>query len=247
MAWGGRYNYGHFLLDCLPALTTAAEAGLTASHRPIAPPMTDWQRTLLSLLLGAEADRVQERSEPLLRIDDVVFASPMDHFLQAPNQPLDRVRERILAAAAPPAAHPARRIYVSRRGETKRTMVNEAELERALEARGFRVVRPEALGAADQVALFREAEVIVAATGAALANVLFCAPEAKVFEIQPTNYTGTWVRSLCCFVGARWHGFFARSPEESTDIYIEGALKPDVVFRWRTPLDAFLSFLDERL
>ena len=62
---------------------------------------------------------------------------------------------------------------------------------------GFEVVRPEALGVVEQISLFRHATVVVGATGAAFANCLFCPPAAKIFEIQPSNYTGIWTRGLC--------------------------------------------------
>jgi capsular polysaccharide biosynthesis protein len=40
--------------------------------------------------------------------------------------------------------------------------------------RGFEVIEPDRLGFADQVALLGEAQVVVASTGAACANLVFC-------------------------------------------------------------------------
>ncbi len=245
MAWGGIHNYGHFLLDCLPALEAATDGAVSGAPPPIAPVLTEWQREVLDAYFG-EAGRVQEIAAPLVRVGDLIFATPMNHFLHAPAPPLDRVRERLLAAADPAPTGLAR-LYISRRGDEKREMVNEAELEAELEARGFTVVQAAAMPFREQVRLFRDAEVIVAPTGAALANTLFCRPGAKVFEIQPTNFTGIWVRGVCHLVGADWHGYFAPSPLEETEIYLEGQRRPGVLFAWRTPLAEFLSFLDERL
>ena len=39
MAWGGNFNYGHFVLDCLPSLVALDEQGLLGSFPPIAPPV----------------------------------------------------------------------------------------------------------------------------------------------------------------------------------------------------------------
>ncbi|MBU4433086.1 MAG: DUF563 domain-containing protein, partial [Alphaproteobacteria bacterium] len=163
-----------------------------------------------------------------------------------PNQPLAWVRAQMLAHIDPSDTG-LRRLYVSRRGDDKRLMINEAELEAELEARGFTVVRPETLPVARQIALFRDADIIVAPTGAALANALFCKPDAKVFEIQPSNFVGIWVRGLCHFVGADWHGFFAPSPLNEREIYIGGTIRPGTSFQWMTPLPAFLDFLDTRI
>lgn len=247
VAWGGRFNYGHFLVDCLSALQALEQEGLLAQFPPLAPTLNTWQRAALRLMLGPEgAERVREIASPLVRIDDAVLASPMDHFLHAPGPPLDKVRESMLGRVeAPPTG--LSRLYLSRRRDQKRQMVNESELEAELEALGFTVVFPEDYDLSHQIALFRDADVIVAPTGAALANALFCKPGAKVFEIQPINYTGIWVRGLCHLVGADWHAFFVSSPLDETDISIEGEPRPGVLFNWKTPVAEFMRFLKERI
>ena len=244
MAWGGLHNYGHFLIDCLPALLAAEQAGALASHPPVAPPLLRWQAELLSLL-GVTPAVIDA---PVTRLGEAVFATPMDHFLHAPGPPLDAVRARILAAAAitdDPSA--PKRLYISRLGSLKRVLVNEAELEAALEARGFAIVRPEILSIRDQIALFHRAETIVAPAGAALANVLFCAPGVTLIEIQPSNFTGVWVRNIALLAGVDWRGFFAPSPLSETEIVMEGELRPASEFSWRLDLPGFLAFLDGAL
>ena len=243
-AWGGRFNYGHFLLDCMTTLTALEQSGLTADFTLIAPPLNDWQREMVALLLGADRAReVREIAAPVIHVDDLVFSSPMDHFLHAPNRPLDEVRARIIASvdAAPTGVS---RLYVNRLKDTKRPLVNESELEAALIARGFTSVAPETLPLARQIALFRDADVIVAPTGAALANTLFCKPGAKVFEIQPTNFTSIWTRGVCHLIDAHWHGFFAPSPLSETEINIEGIARPGAAFRWRITPSEVLDWID---
>lgn len=246
MAWGGLHNYGHFLIDCLPALAAAMHAGATERFPAIAPPLLPWHRELLSLMLG-DAPQPRVIEAPLVRIKDAVFSTAMDHFLHAPNAPLDLVRERILAATAiDPSAGP-RKIYVSRLGSLKRVLVNEADLEEQLAARGFTIVKPETLSVREQVALFHQAEVVVAPAGAALANVLFCRPGAKVIELQPSNFTGVWVRNIALMVGVDWRAFFAPSPLSETEVFLEGHHRPSAEFSWRLDLEGFLSFLDAGL
>lgn len=243
MAWGGLHNYGHFLIDCLPALATALEAGAGERFPAIAPPLLPWQRELLSLMLG-EAQQPRVVEAPLVRIKDAVFATTMDHFLHAPNAPLDVVRQRILRAAAVDIEAGAKKIYVSRLGSLKRILVNEAELEAALGARGFTIVKPETLSVREQVAMFHQADVVVAPAGAALANVLFCRPGAKVIELQPSNFIGVWVRNIALLIGVDWRAFFAPSPLTETEVFLEGHHRPSAEFSWRLDLPAFLAFLD---
>lgn len=246
MAWGGLHNYGHFLIDCLPALMTAIGAGATERFPAITPPLLPWHRELLDLTLG-ETSRPRLIEAPLVRIKDVVFATAMDHFLHAPNSPLDLIRERVLAAAAIDPAAGAKRIYISRRGSQKRVLANELDLETALAARGFTIVKPEALSVRDQIALFHQADLIVAPAGAALANVLFCRPGTKVIELQPSNFIGVWVRNIALLVGVDWRAFFVPSPLSETEIYLEGRHRPNAEFSWRLDLPALLTFVDTAL
>lgn len=247
MAWGGRFNYGHFLIDCMAALAALERCGLTERFTLITPALNDWQRETLRLFLGEpRAARVREITAPVIHIDDAVFASAMDHFLHAPNRPLDVVRARMLAAIDEPPTGVSR-LYVNRLSDTKRPLVNELELEAALVARGFVSVAPETLSLSRQIALFRDADVIVGPTGAALANVLFCKPGAQVFELQPTNFIGIWARGLSHFVEASWHGFFAPSPLSEADIHIEGVPKPGVSFHWRIETPEVLAWIDRGL
>ena len=245
MAWGGRSNYGHFLLDCLPALCTVIEAGLLDRYPPVAPPLTGWQRDLLALMLGPQT-RVHETDDELLRLDDVLFATPMHHFLHAPNAPLDKVRDRILARLPVRAATP-KRLYLSRSKDEKRPMLNEEALVYRLERLGFVSLQLQDLPVTEQIAIFLNADVIVGATGAAFANCLFCAQGARVFEIQPSNYTSFWVRGLCHFVSAEWYGYFAPSPAEGEPARNAVIARPHAMFAWRLDVDDFMTFLELHL
>ena len=80
-----------------------------------------------------------------------------------------------------------RRIYVSRRMAAKRRASNEAEVVALLARKGFEDIVLEELSFAAQVALFAESEVIVAAHGAGLANVVFSPPGSTVIEITPED------------------------------------------------------------
>ena len=239
VSWGGLHNYASFLLNDLPALVAAEQAGTLATHPPVAPPLLPWQTQLLDLTLGG-AMKPTVVAAPIVRLDEAVF--------HAPEAFLDVTRERILANVAVPYDPGApKRIYVSRRAALKGQLLNEAELEAALEARGFMIVRPQEWSIRDQIILFHRAEIVVGATGVALADVLFCRPGTKVVEIQPDNLPGDWVRTLAQRIGAEARTFAAPSSPNETEVLIEGLRPPASEFEWRLDLDAFLTFLDEAL
>jgi len=243
MAKGGEFNYGHYLLDCLPSLMAVEELGLARALPPIAPPLKRWHRDLLALAFpGVE---VRETRAPLVRVDDLAFATSLDHFLHRPNRILVELRERILAAA-PPAAG-AKRVYVSRRAYPMRVMVNEKALEAALAARGFTIVRAERLSVAEQIALMRGAEVVVGATGAGLANAMLAPPGAKIVEILPEGFTAPWLRNVVHLTGGDWLGYFCPAPVDPREVSWTYRVRRGFRWGYRLPLADFLKFLDERL
>jgi capsular polysaccharide biosynthesis protein len=250
MPWGGRFNYGHFILDALPSLLALHEAGLAAHLPPIAPPLKRWQRELIARL---GVDPVRELAAPVLRLGQAAYATSMDHFLHAPGPLLTRVRARLLRdGVAPPLR--AERLYLSRRSHAHpmRILLNEVELERALAARGFAVVRPERFTPAEQIALARQAKVVVGPTGAGMANALFAEPGALVVDIQPQTVAGAWtpaawVQAFGEVVGHDWWAYYAPAPAPMQDTPWIRRVRRGFRFGYRVPLDDFLPFLDARL
>jgi capsular polysaccharide biosynthesis protein len=248
LAFGGAFNYGHFLLDCLTALLAQEEAGVAAMA--LAPRLKPWQRDLFRLAFPHCA--LHETASPIVRLGEAAFASPMHHFLHRPNDLIVRLRDRILANA--PRGASAKRVYLSRRGLTQRCMIGERELESALAARGFTIARPETLPVEEQIALVRSARTLIAPAGAALANALFLPPGAQVFEIQPTNFASQWVRQMCSVTGAEWFSYFCASPalESAAPLMTRMRWAPRKLlgayhFAFAPPISEMLSFFDAKV
>jgi capsular polysaccharide biosynthesis protein len=243
LAWGGNFNYGHFVLDCLPSLVALDEQGLLERFPPIAPRLKAWQRDLIAMAVGVP---VRELKDDVVRIGAAVHATSMDHYLHGPGDLLARTRDRILAAA-PAARRGGRRLYFSRRGHSMRVMINEPALEAALRTRGFEIVRPERLGAAAQVQMMREAEVVVGPTGAAMTNALFASAGARIVEIQPENFTSQWVWAASARAGANWRGYVCASPVAPDRVAWRHRIRRGFRFGYEVPLEDFLSFVDAAL
>lgn len=94
------------------------------------------------------------------------------------------IRERFVGKRTAPRG---RRIYISRRLAAQRKASNEAEVVAVLSKKGFEEVALEELSFSAQVELFAECEVVVAAHGAGLANVVFSPPGCVVIEITPED------------------------------------------------------------
>ena len=240
LPWGATFNYGHFVVDALPSLLALEEAGLLNGVPAVAPKLTAWQRELLDMVFPGLEHR--EIEAPVVRLGRAVFSTSMDHFLHHPNGLVADVAARALRRA--PAGAGARRVYLSRRGQSMRVMVGEAALERALAARGFAIVRPESLSAAAQVDLMRNAEVVVGASGAALANAIFLPRGAQLVEIQPLNFTSQWVRAACRQVGVDWRGYVCASPCPAREAPMLARFRRGFRFAFRPPLDDLLTVVD---
>jgi hypothetical protein len=101
---------------------------------------------------------------------------------QLPATALRAARERALAHRPAPRG-PRRRLYVRQDGG--RPIANAEELEKLLTRNGFTPVTMADFTAAEQIDMFRQAEMVVGAHGAALANLLFCPAGAQVLELSP--------------------------------------------------------------
>jgi capsular polysaccharide biosynthesis protein len=72
-----------------------------------------------------------------------------------------------------------KRIFLQRNSET-RNITNAAEIEGLLGDYGFEAVDPGTLSFSDQVRVFRDAEIVVGATGAAFVNCIFSEPGTRI-------------------------------------------------------------------
>lgn len=106
------------------------------------------------------------------------------------------------------AAAPEKRLFISRSlSPNGRQILNEAELvDAVLRPRGFEVVHLEQLPLQQQAATLAASRVVVAAHGAGLTNLLFCAPGTCVLELFSPRWVEFCFARLASLVGMR--GFY---------------------------------------
>lgn len=92
---------------------------------------------------------------------------------------LDKIRRLFSKAIAPIHDVSPKKIYL-RRNSGLRNIFNADEVEQLLLEHGYTIVEPEKLTFKEQYLLFQNADSIIAATGAALANCIFCKPGTEV-------------------------------------------------------------------
>lgn len=75
------------------------------------------------------------------------------------------------------------KIYITRNKKYKRSVLNEKELIRVLQSKGFLIYNLECISFSKQVEIFNNAEVIISAHGSGLTNIVFCDPGTTILEI----------------------------------------------------------------
>jgi hypothetical protein len=133
----------------------------------------------------------------ICRIEEVYWSDRCE-IMQIPASALMAARDRVLARRPNPAG-PGKRIYVRRRGT--RAIANESVVEGVLEKHNFVPVLMEDLTATQQIDVFRQADFVLAAHGAAMANLIFCAPGTRVLELSPDCEYRPFFNAICGKLG----------------------------------------------
>ena len=198
-------NYYHWLYDALPRLAILREAGIDwdgidqfvvtrDSHGFV-------QATLASFGIAPER-LVAANDEEVLECDYLVVPSmPALGDRSAPDWMVGFLREMM-----PQHADGAGelKIFVARKPGTRRSLDNMSEIECVLAEAGFTTVFPEDLGFAGQRDLFSRARSIIGIHGAALTNIVFCQPGARVLEIFSPGYVNPCYAPLAARAGANY-------------------------------------------
>jgi Glycosyltransferase 61 len=117
-----------------------------------------------------------------------------DYLASPPSRFAPIIREivrRAEPAMAPADANPSEKIFLARKKQNARQMVNREAIEAAAEARGFRVVCAEDLSFADQASLLRDARFVVGPEGSAMTLLFFARPGTKLLILQHPYTAGS--------------------------------------------------------
>lgn len=188
---GGSTNYYHWLVDHLPRILLAREVMGELPTILINTKPARFQLESLHLLGISHWEEIAENES--VRCDTLwVPARLASTTVAHPAVPV-LLREAFCSGPALPGN---RKVYFSRRDAASRRLVNEAELIARLPP-GFEVHVPGEMSFPDQVALCQQTSVLLAAHGAALANIAFLpANVARVVELHSAHHRVTSMMML---------------------------------------------------
>lgn len=192
---GGGGNFFHWMIDALPRLHLLLKSNLLESVDQffVSDFSKSFQRDSLALF-GITEERIRLSSETnhfqsnVLLIPDQVrsgqrIAPWIFDFFE--HEFLPRIAKSFDDDAVD--ALP-RRIYISRRDAAKRNVANESGVIDMLHRYGVVPVELTERSLAEQVQLFRHAELVISPHGASLTNLIFCQKRTKVVELFHSNY-----------------------------------------------------------
>jgi hypothetical protein len=195
-------NYYHWLIDSLPRLHLLKEAGLWDSIDYFL--VYDRSRAFVAdslTALGVRPEQIIDvRTHGHLVADQLLVTSAVRGAgTHTPQWACTFLRQELRAAAASQKFGPC--VYLSRRDAPGRRVLNEAAVEDFLRPLGFETHTLSDYSLAQQIALFAGAQVVVAPTGAGLANLVFAPAGTPVIELFPRHFTVVEYPELCYRLG----------------------------------------------
>jgi hypothetical protein len=180
--------YFHTLIDHLPRAALLGQPAMrrvgpvTLVHDGSLSPV---EQFLLSRLLPAQVRLLQVDAERPVIADRVLLPGYVTRPAAGAipswyRRWIDRAANQV---DVPAGRHSRRRLFIDRVQSPRRVM-NRAEVDLVLERHDIEVVEPSALSPEDEIAMFRDAELVVGVTGSGLANTIF-SRGAHVVELLP--------------------------------------------------------------
>lgn len=182
---GGDDNYSHWLFRNMLKLSSLDRAGLLYRYPWLVnSDLKNYQNEYLGLL-GQQPERLLKVERNSVVACRRLLIPALHVNSRAISHGVAWIRERLAHLLVAPA-QAARRLFISRRDNARRSVLNEDEVFAALVPFGFERVVPGEMSVVDQIVTFSGARYIVAAHGAALTNMIFAPPGAAIVELTST-------------------------------------------------------------
>ncbi|WP_170943915.1 glycosyltransferase family 61 protein [Leptolyngbya sp. BC1307] len=174
---------------------------------------TQFEREYLTKLGIRHDALVDTKSKTRITTDCVLLSNNQKCFGRVSPSNVALLRQRFLP---PEPVTPQRRLLLLRK-HTRR-LSNQDEVIDLVSQYGFEVIPDSYRTVDEQIQLFRQAAVIVAPHGAALANLLWCSPGTQVIEFMNGSYSPPFFYYLSHLLGLRYDCLVDYSKGDSSHI-----------------------------
>ena len=212
----GSFNYGHWLVDDLPRLKAAYVLRARFPDRPIkiifsvlGDAIDAVRRDCVEMYLSSMSNYSIEFLDHRIpyRIHNLFYASPVS--MHPSTKSPDAIAWVAAQMAAPevnqrPPDERGTRIFVTRRPPDSRTLLNHEEIAGFLSSHGFSVVDLVGLNFAQQLEIFRHAEVVVGCMGAGMTNTVLSTRPLIIVMLGPEGWIEPFYWDLAAVRGDKY-------------------------------------------
>lgn len=224
----GTLNYGHWLVDDLPAL--AAAAVLRKRYRQVQVimtalgPLMDATRAdgVATALAGASGTAWRYVLEAYVwRFDELHYVTPWTYHPMLKNPAaLAYLRSLMGASAGGDARVPhGERLFVNRSNNHRRRLANSREVAETATRFGFREVCPETMTLREQWLAFASARQVVGLMGAAMTNTVFTPSGAELLHLAFEGWPDPFFWDLAAMNGQRYSVLFGSPPSGDDELF----------------------------
>jgi len=196
-------NYWHWISEVLCRLALLEIENIEYDYIYV-PQTSSYMKETLALW-GISENKIISPTDQMfcIQADEIIVPSmvvnvnfnPVDFACYAQPYLLEYVRNKLLSAVQKKGSsfEFSKHVFISRKDTNLRQIINEDQFFDCLKQHGFARYELGKMSVVDQILLFNQAEVIVAAQGTGLANSIFCNKKVKIFELfQRLNDATFW-------------------------------------------------------
>jgi capsular polysaccharide biosynthesis protein len=181
------WNYYHWLFDVLPRVHLLQNWSSIIDKYAVPNSLSDVQLESLRILGISETQLLPLHVGERLRCRHLYAPSLPGSEGCYPPWAISFLQEN-LGRSASSSAGRGPLIYIKRGPFAQRRILNEEALIERLAARGYKSVSLEEHSMAEQIAIFRDARIIIGAHGAGLANMVFTQKGTALLELFSADY-----------------------------------------------------------
>lgn len=193
IAQSGHSFYYHWIVEILGRLALLEQAGEEYDYLYV-PTYRPFMKEAL-LLWGVNPEKIIDATDDVLyEVDEIIVPSIVSsisvygnarlaHY--APKEIVDYVKSKLIDSFERQNNNYSfcKRVFISRADAKFRKILNEEEVFEKFADHGFERYILSNLSLVEQIALFKNAEIVVGTLGSGLTNILFCNKDALVVDI----------------------------------------------------------------
>ena len=215
----GSSNYGHWLVDDLSRLKASEFFDFSGGSLGTKCVMTSFSdginkvRAEASALFGFDQSVFLKQDE-IYECEELYYATPISIHPLLLNP--FAVKYLVLAVSAMSKSTPfKRKLFVNRIAQNSRHLKNSSEVVDLLKLHGYEEIFPEKLDFLGQASLFKSASHVVGIMGAAMANTVFCEPDAKLLYLAPDGWAEPFYWNLAATGGQQYSVIYGRTDADN--------------------------------